>query len=42
MENLQKLINDIVLRDTDHLFNTDFLLTWEKSMADVEQVLDIA
>ena len=42
MENLQKLINDIVLRDTDHLFETDFLLTWEKSMADVEQVLDIA
>lgn len=42
MENLQKLINDIVLRNTDHLFNTDFLLTWEKSMADVEQVLDIA
>lgn len=42
MENLQKLIKNIVLRDTDHLFNTDFLLTWEKSMADLEQVLDIA
>lgn len=42
MKNLQKLINDIVLRDTDHLFNTDFLLTWEKSMADLEQILDIA
>ena len=42
MENLQKLINNIILRDTDHLFNTDFLLSWEKSMADVEQVLDIA
>ncbi len=42
MENLKKLINDIVLRKTDHLFNTDFLLTWEKSMADLEQVLDIA
>ena len=41
MENLQKLINNIVSRDTDHLFNTDFLLTWEKSMADLEQVLDI-
>lgn len=42
MKNLQKLINDIVLRDTDHLFNTDLLLTWEKSMADIEQILDIA
>lgn len=42
MESLQKLINDIVLRDTDHLFNEDFLLTWEKSGADIEQVLDIA
>lgn len=42
MKNLQKLINDIILRDTDHLFDTDFLLTWEKSMADLEQVLDIA
>jgi len=41
MENLQRLINNIVSRDTDHLFNTDFLLTWEKSMADLEQVLDI-
>ncbi|MBN2236535.1 MAG: knotted carbamoyltransferase YgeW [Bacteroidales bacterium] len=42
MENLQKLINDIVLRDTNHLFETDFLLTWEKSRQDIEQVLDIA
>jgi len=41
MENLQRLINNIVSRDTDHLFNNDFLLTWEKSMADLEQVLDI-
>lgn len=42
MENLQKLIKTIISRDTDHLFDTDFLLSWEKSMADVEQVLDIA
>jgi knotted carbamoyltransferase YgeW len=42
MKNLQKTINDIILRDTDNLYKTDFLLTWEKSMADLKQVLDIA
>lgn len=42
MENLQKLINDIVLRDTNQLFEKDFLLTWEKSMPDLVQVMDIA
>ncbi len=41
MENLHKLINTIASRDTDHLYNTDFLLTWEKSMSDIKQVLDI-
>lgn len=41
MENLHKLINTIVSRETDHLYNTDFLLTWEKSMSDIKQILDI-
>ncbi len=42
MKNLQKTINDIILRDTDNLYKTDFLLTWEKSMDDLKQILDIA
>ncbi|MBN1652107.1 MAG: knotted carbamoyltransferase YgeW [Bacteroidales bacterium] len=41
MKNLHKLINTIVSRETDHLYNTDFLLTWEKSMSDIKQILDI-
>jgi knotted carbamoyltransferase YgeW len=42
MKNIQQLINEITSRNTEHLFNTDFLLSWEKSMKDLEQVLDIA
>lgn len=42
MENIQKQINDIIARTTTNLFEKDFLLTWEKSRADLEQVLDIA
>ena len=39
---IKQLINDIQARITDHLFQKDFLLSWEKSKNDIDQILDIA
>jgi len=39
---IKQLLNEIQNRKTDQLFGKDFLLTWEKSHKDIEQVLDIA
>lgn len=39
---IKQLLENIQNRKTDTLFSKDFLLTWEKSMKDLEQVLDIA
>jgi len=44
--NFIKMINQILKniqnRKTEELFAKDFLLTWEKSQNDIEQILDIA
>ncbi|NOR88505.1 MAG: knotted carbamoyltransferase YgeW [Bacteroidales bacterium] len=39
---IKQLLKDIQGREADSLFMKDFLLTWEKSHKDIEQVLDIA
>lgn len=39
---IKNVLKKIQVRRTDHLFEKDFLLTWEKSIQDLEQVLDIA
>ena len=39
---IKQLLKDIQSREAESLFGKDFLLTWEKSHKDIEQVLDIA
>jgi len=39
---IKNILKQIQVRRTDHLFEKDFLLTWEKTIQDVEQILDIA
>lgn len=42
MKNIDKLIEEIEKLKTDNLYKKDFLLTWEKSQEDLEQVLNVA
>ncbi len=39
---INKLLKKIENRQANQLYSKDFLLTWEKSLKDLEQVLDIA
>lgn len=39
---IKNVLKSIQVRKTDHLYGKDFLISWEKTVKDLEQILDIA